>query len=127
MHPGAKLLRPFVSLTDGPTRSQFEDRFLTFCERFGFPRPQVNVRVAGHLVDALFAAQRLIAELDSWDFHSGRPPFETDRDRDGDALAAGVRTLRITWDRLIGAPETEASRLRAILAQGPGASGAPPS
>ncbi len=127
VHPGAKLLRPFVALTDGPTRSQFEDRFLAFCERFGFPRPRVNVRVAGHLVDALFAAQRLIVELDSWDFHSGRPAFENDRDRDGDTLAAGIRTLRITWDRLDRAPEIEASRLRAILAQGPGASGAPPS
>lgn len=138
-HPGARLLRPFVVPTDGPTRSEFEDRFLRFCAQYGFPRPLVNVPVGGHLVDALFAADRLIVELDGWDFHHDRLAFERDRDRDADALVAGLRTLRITWDRLVGAPETEASRLRLILARagatgrpGPtpqrlGDSGAPPS
>jgi hypothetical protein len=38
-HHGAKLLAPFLDLDDGPTRSEFEDRFLEFCERFGLPRP----------------------------------------------------------------------------------------
>lgn len=127
-HPGAALLRPLAQpRNDGPTRSEFEDRFLTFCRRHGFPRPRVNVTVAGHLVDALFPEQRLIVELDGWRFHGDRRSFESDRARDADALAAGLATLRITWERLVGAPADEAERLRQILAQRPGASGAPPS
>jgi very-short-patch-repair endonuclease len=114
-HAGARLLRPFADLDDGPTRSGFEDDFRAFCRRFGLPRPRVNVRVAGHEVDALFAAQRLIVETDGWSFHRDRRTFESDRDRDADTLAAGFRTLRITWDRMHDAPNREAERLRQIL------------
>lgn len=39
---------------------------LAFCQRFGLPRPDCNVWVAGHRVDALFAAERLIVELDGY-------------------------------------------------------------
>lgn len=114
-HPGARLLKPFAGRTDGPTRSGFEDDFLAFCERYALPRPRVNVRVAGHLVDALFAAEHLIVELDGWEFHHDRGAFEDDRNRDADTLAAGYSTLRITYDRLHDQPEPEARRLREIL------------
>lgn len=116
-HPGARLLRPFVVETGGPTRSEFEDRFGRFCKRFGFPRPRVNTRVAGHEVDALFPADKLIIEMDGWDFHRDRHAFETDRDRDADTLAAGYSTLRMTWVRLDERPEAEAARLVKILRQ----------
>jgi Transcriptional regulator, AbiEi antitoxin len=113
-HPGAKLLDRFL---DGhnPTRSPFEDDFLAFCARHNLPCPQVNVRVAGHTVDALFEPHHLIVELDSWEFHKERETFETDRDRDADTLHAGYRTLRITWDRLHHRAEAEARRLREML------------
>ncbi len=114
-HPGAKLLTPFVERTDGPTRSEFEDRFTAFCERFGFPRPLVNTSVSGHLVDALFVDARLIVELDGWEFHHDREAFESDRDRDADMLVLDLATVRITWERLIGTPEREATRLRKIF------------
>ncbi len=117
-HVGAKLLDPFLSETDGLTRSGFEDDFLGFCERFGLPRPSTNTRVAGHVVDALFADRQLIVELDGWEFHHDREAFETDRDRDADTLAAGLKTVRITYERLRQRPEQEADRLRKILAGG---------
>ncbi len=116
--PGVQRLRPFIDATDGPTRSEFEDAFLAFCERHGLPRPRVNTIVAGHEADAYFEAERLIVELDGWDFHSSRASFESDRNRDADALAKGIRTVRITWERLIGNPEAEADRLRRILRAG---------
>jgi very-short-patch-repair endonuclease len=115
-HPGASRVAPFVSVGDGPTRSEFEDAFLAFCERFGFPRPRVNVRIAGHLVDALFPQQRLIVELDGWRYHSTQKSFEGDRDRDADTLLAGFATVRITWARMTATPGREAVRLKRILA-----------
>ncbi|HWE14035.1 MAG TPA: type IV toxin-antitoxin system AbiEi family antitoxin domain-containing protein [Solirubrobacteraceae bacterium] len=112
-HPGSTLLDPF--LDGNPTRSPFEDDFTAFCARQNLPRPQINIPVAGHTVDALFEPQRLIVELDGWEFHRDRQTFESDRDRDADTLAAGYRTLRITWDRLHQHPGAEAQRLRQIL------------
>ncbi|MDQ6745930.1 MAG: endonuclease domain-containing protein [Actinomycetota bacterium] len=115
-HPGAAALRAFVSLDGGPTRSELEDAFRAFCEQFGLPRPRVNTRVGRYEVDAYFEAARVIVELDGWDFHRDRHAFERDRERDADALAAGIETVRITWGRLHGQPEREAVRLRQILA-----------
>ena len=80
-----------------------------------FPRPRTNVRIAGHLVDAVFDAERLIVELDGYEFHGDRGSFETDRDRDADTLAIGHATVRITWERMTQRPRREAARLLSIL------------
>ena len=73
-------------------------------------------RSAGYEVDALFPAERVIVELDGWDFHNDRAAFERDRNRDADLLAAGFVTVRITWQRLVERPAAEAARLHRILA-----------
>ena len=71
--------------------------------------------VAGYEVDALFVAERLIVELDSWDYHFDREAFERDRDRDADTLAADHETVRITWTRIEQQTAREAARLHQIL------------
>jgi very-short-patch-repair endonuclease len=114
-HPGALRLRPFVEVGGAPTRSEFEDAFLAFARRFGFPRPEINVRVAGHEVDALFRDERLIVELDGFEYHRDRRSFERDRERDAATLAARFETVRVTWARLTLKAEREAARLHAIL------------
>ncbi|MGI8413828.1 MAG: type IV toxin-antitoxin system AbiEi family antitoxin domain-containing protein [Solirubrobacteraceae bacterium] len=114
-HPGARRLVPFLVNGDGPTRSELEDAFRSFCRRFELPRPQLNVRVAGREVDAYFESERLIVELDGWRFHSSRAAFERDRVQDADAMAHGLGTVRVTWDRLTAQPGREADRLHAIM------------
>ncbi len=116
-HRGAKLLIPFVDTTDGPTRSGWEEEFPAFCERFGLPRPRVNTVVNGFEVDGYFEAERLIVELDGYEFHRGRQAFEDDRDRDAEMLAAGLATVRVTWERIQKRSAREAERLRKILGQ----------
>lgn len=115
-HPGASRLRPFLDPGDGPTRSDWEREFPAFCERFGLPRPRMAARVGRYTVDALFEAEKLIVELDSWSFHSTRASFESDRDRDADTLAAGHATVRVTWRRIKDMSDREADRLHTILA-----------
>jgi hypothetical protein len=115
-HPGCLHLIPLLDARGAPTRSEFEDAFLAFCRRYGLPAPVVNSVVFGYEVDALFVAERLIVELDGWDFHRDRHAFEGDRDRDADALAAGFATVRITWERMTRTPRKEAERLKSILA-----------
>lgn len=116
-HPQARRLARFTDDTrGGPTRSSFEDDFPAFCERFGLPRPIMNATVAGYEVDALFQAEKVIVELDSWEFHKDRQTFESDRDRDADTLAqTGHVTVRITWERIEERAHREAARLYRIL------------
>jgi Transcriptional regulator, AbiEi antitoxin len=114
-HPGMKRLRPFVEAPSGPTRSELEDHFLAFCTRYGLPTPITNLTINGHEVDALFPAERVIVEIDSWEFHRFRSSFEGDRDRDTDQLAGGYVTIRLTDERMKHTPEHEAERLHKIL------------
>jgi very-short-patch-repair endonuclease len=117
-HPGAKRLRRLlVTAPHRPTRSEFEDAFLAFARRYGLPMPEVNFPMGRRELDIYYPNERVIIELDGWDFHGTKASFEDDRERDADHLALGIVTVRITWERLISAPEKEARRLRAILEQ----------
>jgi Transcriptional regulator, AbiEi antitoxin/Protein of unknown function (DUF559) len=100
-----------------PTRSEFEEAFRRFCRRFGLPTPDTLVILHGFEVDALFAAQRLVVELDGWEFHADQVAFVSDRERDAELLDFGYETVRITWDRLHERPGREAARLHRILAR----------
>jgi len=89
----------------GPTASEFEDAFTAFRRRFKLPPARINTTVAGFEVDAYFPAERVVIELDGWEFHSSRRSFESDRERDAALLALAIVTVRITWERLIETPE----------------------
>jgi hypothetical protein len=119
-HPGARLLQPFVDAPGGATRSPQEDEFPDFCRDHDLPVPLINVIVHGVERDAYFPDHDLIVELDGWDFHNSRESFESDRNRDAEALAHGTPTVRITRERMKSDPEREAERLRKILSRASG-------
>ncbi len=114
-HPGARRLRPLLTVKGGPTRSEWEDGFPAFCKQYGLPEPVMSTRVAGYEADALFPDERIVIELDSWEFHSDRESFESDRDRDVERLVAGYWTVRITWERIKYRSAREADRLHKLL------------
>jgi very-short-patch-repair endonuclease len=97
------------------TRSPLEDAFAAFCREHSLPMPAFNTTVLGYEVDALWPAQLLAAELDSWEFHRHRAAFERDRARDAALQVAGYRTLRITDRRMNNEASALASELRALL------------
>ncbi len=97
------------------TRSDLELLFLTLCDDHDLPRPEVNVRLAGRLVDFLFRDQALVVETDSWEYHRGSVAFEDDHDRDLALRAHGFTTRRYTGEQLEGAPEAVAADLRDAL------------
>jgi hypothetical protein len=115
-HPHAARLEPFVERTGGPTRSKQEDDFPGFCATYDLPEPVINAIVFGFEVDAWFPAERLVVELDGWEFHRSRSSFESDRDRDATLLAYGAPSVRVTRRRVKNAPLREAKRLHMILA-----------
>jgi very-short-patch-repair endonuclease len=118
-HNGAKKLRRALATHLAGTtltRSELEERFFGLCDEHGLPRPKVNERVAGKEVDFLFAAERLIVETDSWQFHRTRHAFENDRTRDALLLTHGYRTLRVTHRALTSDPASVAATIATVLA-----------
>ena len=117
---GRRALRPIRRLLADArapqiTRSPLEDDFAAFCRKYRLPMPSFNTTVLGYEVDALWPAQLLAAELDSWEFHRHRAAFERDRARDAALQVAGYRTIRITDRRMNNEAATLASELRALL------------
>lgn len=77
------------------TRSPLERLFLPLCESYGIPLPDdVNVRIAGVLVDAVWWEQRLVVELDGRDNHSSWAQIQRDRSNELTLRAAGFDVLR---------------------------------
>jgi hypothetical protein len=115
--PSARRVRAVVDVPrGGPTRSELEDQYLAFAERFGLPPPETSVWIAGREVDIWYPDERVIVEVDGWEFHSDRESYEDDRDEDATALALGIVTIRITSPRMTNTPEREAERIQRILA-----------
>jgi uncharacterized protein DUF559 len=98
------------------TRSWLEAAFLPLCEAAGIPLPEVNVRVAGWTVDALWREQRLIVELDGYDNHSTRAQMQRDRQKDLELRAAGFIVIRYAWHQIVERPDLVAADLLAALA-----------
>ena len=122
-NPGRHGIKPLTALTatvDVPPpdlRSPTEQTFIDICHEHDIPIPETNVVVEGETVDAYWAAERLVVELDSWGFHGGRESFEDDRRRDEELLVAGIQTLRFTRDRALADPAGVARSVLRMLAK----------
>jgi Protein of unknown function (DUF559) len=102
----ARLRRVLAAYRDpAPTRSELERLFIELVKRAGIPMPLVNTIVAGLEVDFYWPDSRLVVELDGRAYHSNPRAFETDRLRDARLLKAGIRVLRITYQRLVNDPQ----------------------
>jgi hypothetical protein len=116
-HRGRGRLQRALSEYRAPpwTRSGLERLFLDLCDEACLPQPRVNSFVEGHEVDFVWAAQRLIVELDGYAYHHHRRAFEDDRARDAALQLAGYRVLRFT-DRRLERDRAEVVRiLRGLL------------
>jgi very-short-patch-repair endonuclease len=116
-HRGARAVRAALENQDEPhmTRSEAEEHMLALVRAADLPPFETNRRLLGHTVDFLWRAQRVVVEVDSWQFHRDRKRFEADRRRDADLQAAGHRVLRITARQLRREPLFAAARLGALL------------
>jgi hypothetical protein len=104
-HPhraGAAALKAELTREGGPalTRREGERLMKMLIREAGLPPPLANHRVAGYEADFFWPEQRLIVEVDSFQFHGHRLAFERDRKRDAAHTLAGYRVIRITWRQL---------------------------
>ncbi len=105
-------LRDLVDPRQNPTRSSLEDEFVRWIRRHDLPMPRINVKANGMEVDAVFDAERVIVEVDSWEYHGDPITFRRDAERSTVHAANDFLPLRLTSDRLTRA---EAIRLHGIL------------
>jgi predicted transcriptional regulator of viral defense system len=97
------------------TRKGLEEQFLLLCERHSLHLPDVNVWVAGWLVDAVWFERKVVVELDSHLAHGTPARLEKDHRRDLDLRAAGYTVLRYTWHQLTQTPAVVLADLRRAL------------
>jgi very-short-patch-repair endonuclease len=116
-HHGTGALARTLNLDYDPslTRSKAEERALALIRAARLPAV-TNTRVRGYEVDLFWREQRLVVEVDGYEFHSTRPAFERDRLRDAELLATGYRVMRVTWRQIDETPEAVVARLAAALA-----------
>lgn len=116
-HKGVGELRSLVGEAAAPeyTRSAFEEAFRDFCRDHALPLPEANAWALGFEVDAIWRAERVIVELDGWEFHRGRAAFERDRERAARLEVAGYLVYRLTYRRLMREPLVVAAELRRAL------------
>jgi hypothetical protein len=122
-HPGSGRLRQLLAALDAAgheplfLRSKAEERALLLVRRGGLAPPLANVRIAGFEVDFVWPAQRVILEVDGYEFHGSAAAFQRDRDRDRDLVASGYQVLRFSWRQLTDESEACLVALATALAQ----------
>jgi very-short-patch-repair endonuclease len=116
--PGAPLLRRLVGPSSGPalTKSEAERRLLRLIRAAQLDQPEANVLLGRYEVDLVWREQRLIVEIDGFEFHGSRRSFEADRARDAALQAAGWRVMRVTWRQITQTAAAVVARLAAALA-----------
>jgi very-short-patch-repair endonuclease len=118
---GLATLRGLLASADygrGITRSLLEDRFLRFLDRYRLRRPELNaplsVGAETVYVDCLWRALGIALELDGRAAHLRERAFESDRLRDRQLSAIGLRPVRVTAVQLGRDPQGLAAGLRAL-------------
>lgn len=116
---GVPALRALLRGDGGPdfTRSPAEDQFRELVSKAKLPAPATNQLVAGHEVDVVWPAGRVVVEVDGFAYHRTRSTFEKDRERDAELAAAGYRVLRVTWQQLAEEPTAVVARVAQSLAR----------
>jgi hypothetical protein len=99
-------------------RSRAEELALDICRRAGLPAPHANVPIAGYEVDLAWPEQRVIVEVDGYEFHGSRESFHRDRTRDRALATAGHHVLRFTWRHLTDEPTTCLAAICTALGRG---------
>ncbi len=101
------------------SESELESMFMDLCRRHGIRMPESNPVLCGYRVDCLWRRERLVVELDGFEFHRGRMAFEKDAARDAELRLAGYTVLRITYDMVVNRSGQTARLVTSQLAHAP--------
>jgi very-short-patch-repair endonuclease len=116
---GCTALRALIERDVEPalSRSEAEVAFLRLVRSGRLPEPRTNAKLHGLEVDLLWPRERVVVEVDGFDWHRDRTAFERDRYRDGILAAAGFLVVRVTWRQITREPQALLVRLARVLAR----------
>jgi very-short-patch-repair endonuclease len=86
------------------TRSRAERAFWKLLRDARLPVPEVNQRLGPYVPDFMWREQRLIVEVDSYQFHAGPRGWGNDHDKDLFYREAGFDVLRPTRNQVVYQP-----------------------
>jgi very-short-patch-repair endonuclease len=121
-HPGSAALRRALTRHNprlARTRSHLERAFLTRCEKAGIPQPDVNIKIEGLTVDAVWRERGLVVELDGEEGHESQHAVARDRRRELILRKAGFRIVRYSYNQVTEEPIAVEADLRSALALSP--------
>jgi very-short-patch-repair endonuclease/predicted transcriptional regulator of viral defense system len=102
------------------TRSQPEEDLLGMLRAAGVATPQANAPLHGFIADFLWRQERVVVEVDGYQWHSSRSAFKRDRLKDQVLRDHGYIVLRFTSDQLKEEPLAVIARIvRAITERAP--------
>jgi very-short-patch-repair endonuclease len=93
------------------TRSEAERRFKQLIRKAGLPLPETNVPLGRYEADFLWREERLVVEIDGYQFHSGPRSFYINREKDLVLRDAGLDVFRFTRDHVVYEPERVLARV----------------
>ncbi len=120
--PGTRRLRSVLDARDPalPTLSELEALARAVLVGAGVPEPTWQADISDEQgwigrVDGLYAAARIVIELDSHEWHSQQTDVLEDARRDQRLIGAGFVVLRVRWSDLIHRPEAVIAHLQILL------------
>jgi very-short-patch-repair endonuclease len=103
--PGVRAIRALIAdNASGFTRSKAERLLRKLVRSARLPEPSFNVPFGKWELDALWAEQRLVVEVDGYSYHGHRQAFESNRRKDMALVAAGYTVIRVSWGQLHDEP-----------------------
>lgn len=97
------------------TESEAERRCLRLMIAHGLKPDETQAWIAGHRVDFLYRAERLVVEFDGYRYHGTHRRFVEDRRRATELVAAGWQVFPLTWRDVTVDGDAAMSRLRRAL------------
>jgi very-short-patch-repair endonuclease len=98
----AEILGDEIAMT--MTRSKRERSFLKLMRESGLPMPETNAKFGPYEPDFLWRRERLVVEIDGYNFHSGPDTFGRDREKDLFFKGHDLWVLRFTGDHILRQP-----------------------
>ena len=98
--------------------SELELRFIEVLRHHRIQLPEINHDTEELMVDAIWHDQRVIVELDGYEFHKLPRDLRNDNARTRKLVLAGYRVIRFVWDDVVGNPGGVAAAVSALLSAG---------
>jgi very-short-patch-repair endonuclease len=119
---GTALVRRLLTTEHGRgfTRHEAERRLRALVADAQLPPPELNRRLLGYEVDALWRSARIVVEVDGFAAHGQRTAFERDRRKDQVLAAAGYQVIRVTWRQIEDEPLAVVARIAQAMARSAG-------